>query len=84
MVMFTVYVLFSKDYNKIYVGFTSNIDARLFSHNSDKNIGYTKRFQPWEVIYSENFETKSEAMVREKELKSSRGRDFIRNNILKQ
>ncbi len=42
--MFTVYVLFSKDYNKIYVGFTSNIDARLFSHNSDKNTGYTKRF----------------------------------------
>jgi putative endonuclease len=80
--MFTVYVLFSKEYNKIYIGYTSNIDARLFSHNSDKNTGYTKRFQPWEIIYSEKFESKSEAMQREKELKSSRGRVFIRNYIL--
>jgi len=80
--MFTVYVLFSKEYNKIYIGYTSNIDARLFSHNSDKNTGYTKRFQPWKVIYSEEFETKLEAMQREKELKSSRGRAFIRNYII--
>ena len=76
--MFTVYVLYSKEYNKIYIGCTSNIEARL----SDKNTGYTKRFQPWKVIYSKKFETKSEAMQREKELKSSRGRAFIRNYII--
>jgi len=34
--MYMVYVLYSEDYYKIYVGFTSNIEARLYSHNSLK------------------------------------------------
>jgi putative endonuclease len=59
------------------------MEARLYSHNSSNNSGYTKRYQPWEVIYTEVFEIKSEAMKREKELKSARGRTFIRNIILK-
>ena len=81
---FTVYVLFSDKFNEIYIGFTSNMDARLFSHNSPKNNGYTKRFQPWRIIYTENFQNKKDAMKREKELKSFGGRDFIRKKILNQ
>ena len=81
---FTVYVLFSDIHNELYVGYTSNIEARLQSHNSIKNKGYTKRYQPWQLVYTEFFDNKQSAMIREKQLKSAKGRLFIRQNILKQ
>ena len=79
--MFTVYVLHSQRFDKIYVGYTSDIEKRLFAHNHPSNKGWTKSFQPWKIIYREEFERKEEAMVREKQLKSSRGREFIRRTI---
>ena len=79
--MFTVYVLHSQRFDKIYIGYTSDIEKRLFAHNHPSNKGWTKSFQPWEIIYSEEFETKEEAMDREKQLKSYRGREFIRKHI---
>ena len=82
--MFTVYVLFSEVFDKIYVGFTSDINARLIAHNHAKNKGWTRRYQPWKIIYQEDFKAKLDAMKREKELKSSRGRNFIRKEILRQ
>ena len=80
--MFTVYILHSVQSNKIYIGFTSNLEQRLISHNELSNKGWTIRFRPWKLIHSEVFETKSDAMKREKELKSSRGRNWIRENLI--
>jgi putative endonuclease len=80
--MFTVYVLYSVTHSKIYIGFSSDIEKRLFAHNHPSNKGWTKSFQPWTLIYSEVFETKSGAMQREKQLKSSKGRSFIKDVIL--
>ena len=79
--MFTVYVLYSKSHNKIYIGFTSDIDARLLSHNQLATKGYTVKYRPWKIIHTEIFETKTDAMKREKQLKSAKGRKFIRNLI---
>ncbi len=81
--MYTVYVLYSENYDKIYIGFTSNLEQRFLSHNELSKKGYTVKYRPWKIIYTENFENKKEALKREKELKSSRGRYFIRNEILK-
>jgi putative endonuclease len=75
--MFTVYVLYSKIYNKIYIGFTSNLAERLKSHNELATKGWTVRFRPWQIIYTEEFLEKSGAMKKEKELKSAKGREFI-------
>jgi len=75
--MFTVYVLYSPSHNKIYIGFTSNLDTRILSHNVFASKGYTVKFRPWEIIHTEVFEIKSEAIKREKELKSANGRKFI-------
>ncbi len=74
---FTTYVLYSKKFNKIYIGFTSDLDARLNSHNFLSKKGYTFNFRPWILIHSESFDTKAAAMKREKELKSANGRLFI-------
>jgi putative endonuclease len=75
--MFTVYVLYSKDYDKIYIGFTSNLEQRLLSHNELGKKGWTIKFRPWQLIHTEVFQLKSDAMKREKQLKTATGRNFI-------
>jgi putative endonuclease len=79
--MYTVYVLYSESYNKIYIGFTSDLKARLLSHNELATKGWTIKYRPWKLIYSEEYQDKKDAMKREKELKSYEGRIFIRNKI---
>lgn len=80
--MYFAYVLYSRNFNKIYVGYSSDVKKRLAAHNDERNTGWTKKYQPWEIIHQEKFNTKTEALKREKQLKSSKGRSFIRE-ILK-
>jgi len=56
---------------------------RFKSHNFLETKGYTLKFRAWEVIHVDFFDSKSEAMKREKFLKPGVGREFIKNLILK-
>lgn len=69
--MFKVYVIYSEASEKIYVGYSSDLEARLRSHNELATKGWTIKFRPWQLIHSETFLTKVEAMRRERELKSA-------------
>ena len=80
--IYTVYVLYSQHFDKIYIGFTANLINRFYSHNFFAAKGWTVKFRPWFVIHTEFFESKKFAMEREKQLKSAKGRAFIRNCIL--
>ena len=75
--MFTVYVLYSPSFKKIYIGYTSNLHERFKSHNELGTKGWTIKFRPWVICYKEEFATKEEAMRREKELKSAKLREWI-------
>jgi putative endonuclease len=75
--MFTVYVLHSTLHNKIYIGYSSDMPRRLLSHNELATKGYTIKYRPWIIAYTEEVQTKSEALKREKQLKSANGRQFI-------
>ncbi|HNR16336.1 MAG TPA: GIY-YIG nuclease family protein [Chitinophagaceae bacterium] len=77
---FFVYILFSEKHNKHYTGFTSNLPERLLSHNK-LGKDWTARYRPWKLIYSEQFDSKTAAMAKEKWLKSGIGRDFINTLI---
>lgn len=86
--MYCTYVLVNELSGKIYIGQTENLEKRLDQHNNPnfnlfgKNA-YTKINQgKWNLVYSEEFQTRAEAMRREKALKSSRGRKFIYTKIL--
>ncbi|MBL1213414.1 MAG: GIY-YIG nuclease family protein [Ignavibacteriae bacterium] len=79
--MFYVYVIYSKKFDKIYIGQTMDLEIRLEEHN-DGLSNYTKKFIPWELVYSEKADTRSDALIREKQLKSSRGRSFIWKEII--
>ena len=73
---FTVYILFSQQFNKHYTGFTSNIQERLKSHN-ELGKDWTAKYRPWKLIYTKEFETKQGALLYEKWLKTGVGRDFV-------
>ncbi|MEK7544433.1 MAG: GIY-YIG nuclease family protein, partial [Patescibacteria group bacterium] len=75
--MFTVYVLKSETAKKSYVGATEDMVRRLKEHNSGKHF-YTKRYLPWEVIYTEKFKTWLEARNREVYLKGKSGRKLLK------
>ena len=74
--MWFVYILKSESSNKSYVGFTDNLERRLKEHNLGRS-DYTKRYKPWKIIYTENFEIYNEALKREKYLKSASGRKLV-------
>lgn len=86
MEQFVVYILYSEKFDKTYVGYTSDLIDRFYSHNFLATKGYTIRYRPWIVIYVEFFDSKREAMKREKFFKSEKGREqikILKSNFLK-
>jgi putative endonuclease len=75
---FAVYILYSNVYDKTYVGFTTSIIQRFYSHNYFATKGYTQKYRPCIVVHLEFFQNKTEALKREKWFKSDAGRDFIK------
>lgn len=72
-----VYVLKSLSVNKSYVGSTNNLSRRLKEHEKGQS-GFTKKFLPWKLIYTEDYATLADARKREKYLKSAAGRKFLK------
>jgi putative endonuclease len=68
-----VYILKSEVTRNSYVGHTANLEKRLTEHNNGKSIS-TRNKRPWKLIYQEEFQTRSEAISREKYFKSITGR----------
>ncbi len=85
MEKFFVYAIYNKEKNKIYIGHTINLENRLKRHNGllkNKNKSFTsKNSGVWEIIYNENLNARKEAILREKQLKSAKGREFVKSLI---
>ena len=77
-----IYVLRSLKNSKRYVGSTDLLPKeRLQKHNYGSNQ-FTKRNGPFELIYEESYDNKTEARKRENFLKSGVGRKFL-DEVLK-
>lgn len=81
--VYFVYAIFNSRHKKIYIGQTEDVEARLKLHNSREfSSSYTSRYDgEWELIYCEKCLDRRSALLREKRLKSFRGREFIRRHI---
>ena len=79
--MFTVYILFSDSSEKYYIGHTNNLERRLEEHNDVDRVGWSNSYRPWHLIYSENHNTRSEAVRSERYLKSLKNKDRLREYI---
>ena len=66
--MYYVYVIYSKNFDIYYKGFSENVVQRLLYHNENRSK-YTSNKGIWELVYSKAFGTKKEALVEELRLK---------------
>jgi len=79
--MFYCYILQSSVSGKFYIGSTANPEDRVRRHNS----GYSKATKagiPWILVYCEEFDTRSQAIKRELEIKSWKSHSRIQKMIL--
>jgi len=53
----------------LYTGWTLDLVSRIEAHNSGSGAKYTRGRGPVRLLYSEAFETKGEALSREKQIK---------------
>ena len=65
---FYVYILQCSD-GSFYTGYTKDLDARTKLHQNGYGAKYTKTHKPERLAYSEQFDSRSTAMKREREIK---------------
>jgi len=80
--MFYAYILYSAVRNKYYVGSTSNLQNRLKKHNTNHS-GFTSHTGDWRIVWSEVFETRTQEILKEKEIKNWKSRLMIEKLIAK-
>jgi putative endonuclease len=78
--VFYVYVLRSAHDAGFYIGFSTNLRARLKQHQDGDSVA-TKSRGPWKLIYYEAYTEREDAEGREKFLKSGAGRRFLRTQL---
>jgi len=78
--MWYVYILRSLKDGKFYIGCTSILQKRIDRHNNGGNVS-TSRRRPLELVYSEIYTTKIEALAREKLIKNYKGGDAFKKLI---
>ena len=66
--MHYVYLLRCAD-NSLYVGETSNLQAREQDHNDGRGGTYTAKRRPVRMVYAESHNSKQEALKRERQIK---------------
>jgi putative endonuclease len=64
-----VYILKCSD-GSLYTGISNDVPARLKQHNAGKGSKYIRSKRPVTLVRSEEFETKSQALKREAEIKN--------------
>ena len=78
--MFYAHVVRSLNFDFVYKGHCENLEARLSQHNAGMTISI-KKYVPFEVVYFEQFETREEAITREKYFKTAAGRRFLKTKV---
>ena len=63
-----VYVLVCEN-GAFYTGYTRNVAARFMLHKKGKGARYVRTHQPKKIVYVEKFETRSDAIRRERQIK---------------
>ena len=77
-----VYVIKSSE-GYIYKGMTEDLELRMKQHNDGTLSFWTKRGTDWQLIYSEEYDNKQEALRRDKWLKTGVGREFLKRILEK-
>ncbi len=72
-----VYILHALGIDAYYVGYTGgSLTKRLRKHNTNHK-GFTGRSNSWAFVYLQMFETKTQAIEREQDIKRQKSRKYI-------
>ncbi len=63
-----VYIILTVN-NKLYCGYTDNVEKRFNLHMEGKGAKYTKANKPLKIVYTKEFDTKQEAQKEEYRIK---------------
>ena len=77
MIPHYVYVILCED-GSFYTGCTKNLNARMRLHMKGKGARYTRIHRPKKLVYFEEFNSRAEAMKRERKLKRLRHRQKLK------
>ena len=80
--MYYVYIIQSEVDRSFYIGYSQNIQGRLKEHNFGRT-NYTSTKRPWTLVYSEEFNNKTDALQREIFLKRQKNKGFYQRLINK-
>ena len=79
--MYYVYLLRSlKNSSKTYIGYTTNLEERLETHNSGGSI-YTQLDRPWKLVMYLAFDSEQKALEFEKYIKVGSGYAFAKKRL---
>lgn len=82
--MHYVYLLRCAD-KSLYVGETSNLQARERDHNEGRGGRYTVRRRPVQIVYAEQYRSREEALRRERQIKrwnSVKKESLVRGDVV--
>ena len=74
--MFTVYIIYSANSDRFYVGYTSDLVKRIHEHNSGMNTSTANSYD-WVVQFSRKFENRIQAVEFENFIKKKKSRKYI-------
>ncbi len=64
-----VYIMSNVHRTVLYIGVTSDLESRVYEHESGLNKGFTKKYNCVDLIYYEIFDDIESAIAREKAMK---------------
>ncbi len=79
----TVYILRCGD-GSLYTGIAKDVEGRVKQHSEGQGAAYTRTRLPVELVYRQEGMTRSEALIREAEIKAmprSKKEEIIRNGL---
>ena len=72
MARFFVYALTNESRSVLYIGLTNDLYRRMCEHRNETVEGFTKRYHVHKLVYFEEYQSITDAIAREKQLKGWR------------
>ena len=78
--MYYTYILYSQKDKKLYIGYSTDLIKRIKEHQNGMATA-TKNRRPLTLIYYEACLNETDALSREKSLKTGYGRKYLKNRL---
>lgn len=75
--MYYVYILYSPDHDRYYIGQTQDLNSRLERHQKGY-VKSTKHYLPVQLVWSKAVESRSQAVILESKIKNWKSKGKIR------